>query len=205
MSATSKPADGLRAITREAVRERIAGQAMILFDENGFENTTVEDIAKAVGISLRSYFRYYSSKEDVVIGDLVIGSTGLRDAVAHHLDEMTPWQALRHVMREGAAEIDADPLRQLRQLRMMRVIYTSAALRARSVEKHLTWSALLVPLVNGHMGSDPRFGDLPARTVVGNAFACLDAALLSWTEGKAAHPLADVIDAAFDAAETGRR
>ena len=173
---------------------RIAEQALILFDENGFENTTVDDIVKAVGISLRSYFRYYSSKEDVVIGDLVIAGRQLRDDVAAHLETHTPWQALHLGMRGAADGIDADPARWLRT---MRVIHSAASLRARNVEKHQAWSALLVPLVSAHLNEDRQFSDLPARTLVGSAIACLDAALSVWTDAEASAPFAEVLDAAF--------
>lgn len=56
MDVRSSPAGGLRAITREAVRDRITEHALILFDENGFEQTTIEDIVTAVGISACGYF-----------------------------------------------------------------------------------------------------------------------------------------------------
>ena len=194
MNAPPSPASGLRAITRGAVRERIAEQALILFDENGFEQTTIEDIVTAVGISYRSYFRYYASKEEAVIGDLVVGGTRLRDDVAQRLVDETPWRALHLGMRDGADQIDARPEKWLRT---MRVIYSAASLRARNLEKHLAWSALLTPLISAHLEDDALFGDLSARTLVGRAFACLDAALASWTEANAAVPFRDTLDAAF--------
>ncbi|WP_100812103.1 MULTISPECIES: TetR/AcrR family transcriptional regulator [unclassified Microbacterium] len=194
MNRPPAPASGLRAITREAVRERIAEHALILFDEKGFEQTTIEDIVTAVGISVRSYFRYYASKEDAVIGDLVIAGTQLRDNVARRLADQTPWRALHLGMRDGAEQIDAQPDKWLRT---MRVIYSAASLRARNLEKHLAWSALLTPLIRERLEDDPLFVDLEARTLVGSAFACLDAALASWTETNAAVPFGDALDAAF--------
>ncbi|TQF73468.1 TetR family transcriptional regulator [Rhodococcus spelaei] len=194
MMASSSPG-GLRALTREAVRARIADAALVLFDENGFDETTVDDIAAAVGISGRSFFRYFPSKEDAVIGDLVIAGAQLRDNVAERLPEETPWRALHLGMREGAEQADADPTRWLR---VMRVINSAASLRARNLEKHLAWSALLVPVIAEHTEPDSRLGDLPARALVASAFACLDVALTSWTEANATVPFGDVLDAAFD-------
>jgi len=196
MTVSSPTPGGLRALTREAVRARIADEALVLFDENGFEETTVDDIVKAVGLSPRSFFRYFPSKEDVVIGDLVIAGAHLRDEVARRLPDETPWRALHHAMADGAEQIDSEPARWLRT---MRVINSAASLRARNLEKHLAWSALLIPVIARHIDSDAALGELPARVLVGTAFACLDAALAVWTEADAALPFRHVLDGAFQA------
>lgn len=60
------PEVSLRERTRRAVRAEIVDAAMTLFLENGFDATTVEDIAQAAGISRRSYFRYFSSKDEAL-------------------------------------------------------------------------------------------------------------------------------------------
>jgi AcrR family transcriptional regulator len=202
MTVPSMPAaGGLRALTRETVRARIADEALVLFDENGFDETTVDDIVAAVGISPRSFFRYFPSKEDVVIGDLVIAGTALRDNVAKRLPGESAWRALHHGMRDGADQIDADPTRWLRT---MRVITSAPPLRACNLEKHLTWSALLIPVITDHVESDTILGDLAARTLVAMAFACLDSALTSWTEANAAVPFGVALDVAFESISTER-
>lgn len=191
---------GLRAVARDAVRARIAEEALVLFDEHGFDETTVEDIASAVGISARSFFRYFPSKEDVVIGDLIPAGAQLRDRVARRLPAESPWTALHQGLREGAGQLDAE---SARWLRIMRVITGAATLRARNLEKHLTWSALLIPVIAEHVNADPRLGDLPARTLVSAAFACFDTALTSWTEAGGEIPFVEVLDRAFRAVDEG--
>jgi AcrR family transcriptional regulator len=57
---------GLRERKRQQTRERLTRAAMALFLERGFEATTLDDIAAAAGISRRSFFHYFDSKEDVV-------------------------------------------------------------------------------------------------------------------------------------------
>ena len=61
-----KPAEGLRERKRRQTRERIARAAMTLFLEQGFEATTVDQIAEAAEVSKRGFFDYFPTKEDVV-------------------------------------------------------------------------------------------------------------------------------------------
>ena len=68
---TGEPTPGLRERTRRAVHREIAEAGMALFLDQGFEETTVDQIAEAAGISRRSFFRYFATKEDVVLGDMI--------------------------------------------------------------------------------------------------------------------------------------
>lgn len=189
-------AGGLRALTRETVRARIADTALVLFDERGFDATTVDDIAAAVGISPRSFFRYFPSKEDTVIGDLLGAGEALRDDVTQHLPAASAWEALHFGIRDRVGRIDSDPERWLR---IVRVINSAASLRARNLEKHLAWSALLVPVIAEHVEADRRLGDLAATTLVGMALSCLDAALASWADADASIAFSEVLEVAFHA------
>ncbi len=63
---TRKTTEGLRERKRRQTRERIARAAMTLFLEQGFEATTVDQIAEAAEVSKRGFFDYFPAKEDVV-------------------------------------------------------------------------------------------------------------------------------------------
>ena len=65
-SSSAAPARGRRPATS---RERVARAALELFARHGYDTTTVEDIAAAVGVSRRTFFRYYESKSDMVWGE----------------------------------------------------------------------------------------------------------------------------------------
>ena len=57
----------LRAIKADAVAASIVEAALNLFDQKGFDGVTVDEIASASGISRRSLFRYFATKEDIVV------------------------------------------------------------------------------------------------------------------------------------------
>ncbi len=57
----------LRERKQEVVRAALSAAAQQLYLSRGFERTTVEQIAQAAGVSRRTFFRYYESKEDVLV------------------------------------------------------------------------------------------------------------------------------------------
>ena len=73
-------------------RLAVAGEALRLFAEKGYEATTVDDIAEAAGISRRTFFRQYRSKEDVVFVDHEILTARAAAFLAESHDD--PWDAV---------------------------------------------------------------------------------------------------------------
>ncbi|MBR9766632.1 MAG: TetR family transcriptional regulator [Rhodobacteraceae bacterium] len=64
---TTTAAPGLRARKRQETRQNIIDAGLRLFVRDGYEQTTVEAIAAAAGISRRSFFHYFKSKEDILL------------------------------------------------------------------------------------------------------------------------------------------
>ena len=65
----SRPAQGLRERKKAKTRAAVQRHALRLFKEQGYDNTTVEQIADAAEISPSTFFRYFPTKEDVVLYD----------------------------------------------------------------------------------------------------------------------------------------
>ncbi|ACZ21395.1 transcriptional regulator, tetR family [Sanguibacter keddieii DSM 10542] len=192
--ATRAPASGLRSVTRASAREHVAEQALRLFDERGFDQTTIEDIASAVGMSTRSFFRYFPVKEDVVIGDPAPFGLLVRDAAQTRPTDEPVWQVLRNAfapVEESTAAGTATGLRT------MRVMMSTASLRARNLEKHIAWAALLEPVIIDRLDGPEDSRAFRAQTLIHTALACLDVALAEWTRRDGATPVGELLDRAF--------
>lgn len=182
VESSSTPAtSGLRDITREAVRTRISEVAVDLFAEHGFDSVTVEQIAAAVGISARSFHRYFPVKEDAVIGDLTRWGEFVRDVLASRSADEPVLVSLRISFESLLSQPRRDEDEQ-RSKRTMRVLTSTASLRARNLEKHLGWANMLVPVVKARLTGD--YAELRAQTLVQAALACFDIALTTWAESE---------------------
>jgi len=95
------PVPSLKERKSGAVRESIWKVAMDLFSANGYDETTVEEIARAAGISLRSFFRYFASKGDLMSYSLLLYGNQLAAAI----DRCPPDSSLRTVFREAISQI----------------------------------------------------------------------------------------------------
>jgi AcrR family transcriptional regulator len=169
----------LRERTSRAVRAEIARSAMRLFVRQGFEATTVDQIVEAAGISRRSFFRYFGTKEDIVLGDLAAHGERVRDALEARAADESAWEALR-----AAFAALRDPTVSPEETLAVAKLYADApALRARHLEKHRRWQELLAPDVQRRLGLPPTpTPDVRARAVVAAALACLDTAVDAWRE-----------------------
>lgn len=186
----------LRERTSRAVRAEITDAAMVLFVERGFEATTIEAIAAAAGISRRSFFRYFDTKEDVVLGDLTTLGETLKAALEARPVEEPAWAALR-----GAFQALRDPHRSPEaELAVATVYHDAPSLRARHLEKHLRWQELLTPDIERRLGPDPAAAsDVRARAVIAAALACLDTAVDAWRASGGTQDVEQLFDRAVAA------
>ena len=178
--------------------------AVELFLANGFEATTVDQIAQAAGMSRATFFRYFRTKEDVVLDQAADFGANLRDALVERPDDEPLWTALRRCLDPVVA---AQELHRDVAVRIVRMMTGTPSIRARHHEGTLAWQAALLPEVTrrlraaddpgartGAGAADPRPGALVAC-----ALGCLDAAVDAWADGPSGHDLADLLDAAMGA------
>jgi AcrR family transcriptional regulator len=191
-------ATGLRERTRRAVRAELIDEARHLFAAQGFQATTVEQIAAAAGMSKRSFFRYFGSKEDLVLGNVEETGQRIAASLARRQPDESPWTALRRAFDGLVAAAEADPNRTRPLLHMLSV---EPALRASHVERRQRWRDLFAPHIAQRLPArpiqrpeyDPRPG-----AVAGAALACLYAAETAWLQDPTGG-----LAAALDVAMTG--
>src|ERR671937_274110 len=99
------PPPNLRARKKAHTRRAIQEAALRLFLDKGYEATTVQEIAAAAGVSHMTFFRYFPTKEDVVLADeydsLIVELMAARPAGEPALE------TIRHTLKEGLARVYA--------------------------------------------------------------------------------------------------
>jgi len=184
-------AEGLRERKRRETRQRIAETALRLFLANGYENTTLDTIAAAAGISRRTFFSYFKSKEDILF---VWQSEGWRavweDLLTVSPDE-NPLDAVRDVFIRHLAHYANDEMR-----RIDRLLRSSESLRARKQAAYEEYEQALFTTLCAVWRQPQR---RPALRMV--AMACVGVVRLSlevWSQQETTNrSIADVLQEAF--------
>lgn len=125
--------------------------ALDLFARRGFEPTTVDDIAAAIGVSRRTIFRYFASKNDIVWGDFDWVIARLRRyLLARQPDEPVMVSLARAVVASNRyGESDLPALRE-----RMRLITTVPALQAHSMLRYEAWRQAVAEFVSERLGQE---------------------------------------------------
>src|SRR6266702_1360686 len=154
-----------KARTRAAIREH----ALRLFREQGYDATTVEQIAEAAEVSPSTFFRYFPTKEDVVLQDDM--DLFFMEIFRGQPASLSPLAAMRAALRAAFAGLGADDLAQLREA--MELAVAVPAVRARMLEEFARTSQVIAQAVadrSGRAASDFAVQVL-AGAVVGIAMA----------------------------------
>ncbi len=100
MGVTPTPDLGRRERNKRRTRRALVDAALKLFDEHGYEQTTVADIASAADVSTRTFFSYFRSKDDVLFADTDERLEMLWSSLANRTPGEHPIDALRRVAQE---------------------------------------------------------------------------------------------------------
>lgn len=168
--------DQLRASRRQRMADEIELAALQLFAQHGVEAVTVDDIADSADISRRTFFRYFSSKDDALHGhperqlDVVNTAVGAAPATA------TAQALVRGILLALAAEFER---RRDAVLLRKRIAARAPDAFARDRGRHAELVEAAVKAVAAHLGVDPDT-DLQCRVYVQAGFGALQAAARVW-------------------------
>ncbi|MFL4909980.1 TetR/AcrR family transcriptional regulator [Streptomyces sp. MMS24-I2-30] len=188
-TATGAPAT-LWDRTRRLAAQEILETALRLFTEQGYDETSIAQIAREAGVSQRTLFRYFGTKEDLLGGDQDRFGQVLTDTISELPAEADAWEALR----AGVAAVLALHESREQALARFRLLHNTASLRAGWLEKRLRFQDELLPLVRTRMDAAAGRTDPGARAVIAAAFACLDAASMTWVDDDGKGDIMDLYD-----------
>ncbi|MFC4015055.1 TetR family transcriptional regulator [Nonomuraea purpurea] len=157
------------------IRHRLAEAAVTLFDDNGYDETTVDDIAARAGVSRSTFFRYYRSKEDAIFPDhdtlLARIDARLRASTAD-----TAIVAITDAVRIVLAHYVDDAEVSLRRYRLVREV---PALRDREIASVARYQRLFREFVGAWLGDSPDAG-LRAELMAASVVAAHNQVLRGW-------------------------
>lgn len=187
------PPGGLRARKRQRTRTAIQAAGLRLFAEQGYEGTTCEQIATAAEVSPATFFRYFPTKEDVVLIDdydqLLVTLTRSRPATE------APIRAVRRSLAAALGTLDGSDLQTVRE--RLQLALSVPALRARRSEQTRATEVVLAQELAPRMGAAP--DDVEVRAVAAAIVAGLVVGVEQWAQ--AGGSLAAHIDQALGALE----
>jgi len=184
-----------KARTRAAIREH----ALRLFREQGYPATTVEQIADAAEVSPATFFRYFPTKEDVVLqDDFDIVTLAALEAQPAGLSPIAAFRAAAAATMAALTPEDMEHFRETTQLTM-----AVPELRARAIDEFTRTIEVISAAIAARAGRDP--DDFAARNMAGAIIGVIMASTMPWQTDQEADVknMFDRIDAALAHLEAG--
>ena len=193
MESSPPKEEGLRERKRRETLRRIAEQGLKLFLTNGYEATTVDAIAEAAGISRRTFFYYFKSKEEILLAWQDGGFTEtLRAAVLEQSTKQSPLSAVKNALLGLTISFQAD----YKQTRVIeRLMCSNEALRIRHQAKYVEQEQAVFDALC-QMWPQPK--RQPAlRIVAMMSIGALRLAIDNWNRDQGKRPIAVYLKEAF--------
>lgn len=141
---------GLRELKKRQTRLAMHRAALELVAEHGFAQVTVEMIARRAGVSTRTFFNHWSTKDAAVLGVILGDSLEVSGRLRVELAEHSPREALRIVLRDALTAVPADPeLRELKKEVMAKEPLLHSISSGRLVEVQSEMTEALTAVLEG--------------------------------------------------------
>jgi AcrR family transcriptional regulator len=181
-----------RARRWEETHRRIYATAMRLFQEHGFEQVSVGQIASGAGVSVPTFYAHYPSKEHLVMQ--LPTAEEMHALLSSQPTDLPVATRIRNAMPQWFASWDAE-FREA-QLARWKVIADTPVLRTRAAEFERATAGMVADALPARPGAPLR----PADQVIVNAYlSAFTLGMLAWADCNGEHKLEELIDEAFDA------
>lgn len=194
-----RPRPGLRERRKRLTAAELEAAALRLFGERGFDAVTVDDIAAEADVSRRTFFRYFASKEDVLLADHQVQLARLREAMAARPSGEAVLTALRNALLSITGDFEDRRERVILRGRIMR---ETPSLQARSLVHQKAWEDAMQQMVADRLGVDPVL-DLRPGVVAATALAAMRVAFNNWLNAGATADLIALTAEALDLLDGG--
>jgi AcrR family transcriptional regulator len=183
---------GLRERKKRERRRHIEDVAMELFRRDGFEATTIEQIAAAADIAPRTFFSYFATKDDLVLADYTDRLERIIAELGRRPDHEPAWVALSASFATVASDYTAEVDRLASRFAIMA---TAPSVYARSLQLQAGWEQTLSEHLVARLGASAN--DPAPRLLAAAAVAVMRASLQHWLTGDRAVPLPVLVQQAF--------
>ena len=189
----------LRERKKADTRRRLMTLALRLFEERGFDETTVGELAAAADVAPRTFFRYFPTKVEVLFGDHDELVALLRDTLAARPADESIVHAVRRATLVGIQRLITDPAPYLTRSRLAASV---PAAHARSRQLDADYENVIAEALAADRNTDPAT-DLRARVIARAAWSATRAAREVWLASAAERDPSRLINEAFDLLEQG--
>ena len=183
---------------RDRRRTKLAAQieraALSLFVKRGISAVTVDQIADAADISRRTFFRYFASKEDLLLGDRQRYDDRLARTIAKEQPRQSAVRMLRDILVDMSHEVEAEADTARIRLELFRKYPEEMS---GAFEQQRAWNSTFTTMVAQRMGLD-HSRDMRPALVVRVMMSAANVALHNWFTKGAEQPLHELVEAALD-------
>ena len=194
-----RPRLGLRERRKRLTAAELEAAAYRLFGARGFDAVTVDDIAAEADVSRRTFFRYFASKEDVLLADHFVQLARLREAMASRPADEPIVTALRNALLSLTGDFEERKEMVITRAKLMR---DTPSLQARSLVHQKLWEEAMQEMVATRLGVDP-VKDLRPGVVAAAALAAMRVAFTNWLAAGCDGDLIELTTKALDLLDGG--
>jgi AcrR family transcriptional regulator len=171
--------ENLQVRKQQLVRDAIYEAAIDLFAAKGFDETTVEEVAQAAGVSRRSFFRYFASKDDLLAQNVVKYGAILSAAITACPPTLSPME----IVRETVLSVARESVGQPRTRQIIEISLRSASARQAHHSRMLDVEDVVAAAFAGRLRSGSK-DELKSRLLASLTLSVMNVAIIAWFRGE---------------------